>query len=139
LRDYIRSQVGRGEAPSHQQADRYGRVEMAAGYVTDGISHGQNRQPKSASYSQKTDAGIGETGSQHRGPAASKNQPECSDKLRNCARSQRHDRVLLRQASPQLRQASLEIVYQGVGLVYQESGQGRPGTLQDKKAPRRGW
>jgi hypothetical protein len=54
---------------------------MAAGDVTDGVRHRQNRQAEGKSDPDKADPEMGEPGGQHGGTAAPEHQPECAKKL----------------------------------------------------------
>jgi len=82
LRDDVARQAGRREALAHGQADRHGRVEMAARDRAQRVGTGHHRQAKGQRHAQQANAHARKGGGQHRAAAAAQREPEGAQKLR---------------------------------------------------------
>ena len=55
---------------------------MAAGDMTDGIGHGQNRESERERNTHQANADIRKTGGDYSAATTTQHQPECTDKFR---------------------------------------------------------
>ena len=90
LRADVRRQVRNGKTFGHRQADGDGRIQMTAGNVADGISHGQDGEAERQGYAQQADTHVWKCGRQNGAAAAPEYKPECADELGDGSLTQRH-------------------------------------------------
>ena len=69
------------EAASAIETDGDGRVEVAAGNVTDGVSHGEDGETEGQCNADVMDGVVTSTTSEQSRTAAAENKPECADTL----------------------------------------------------------
>ena len=74
-------QLGPGEAAADGEAERDGRVEVAARDRADGVGHGQDRQAEGERDAGEADAELGKAGGEHGAAAAAEDEPEGADGL----------------------------------------------------------
>ncbi|MNI64650.1 hypothetical protein D3C73_1201090 [compost metagenome] len=73
--DVGRQFLGR-KPPTHHQAEGYRRIEMTAGNMADGESHGQHCQAKREGHPEQTDPHLRKSRRQHCAAATTQHQPE---------------------------------------------------------------
>lgn len=84
LSDNVGAEFGDGEALADDEADGDGRVEMAAGDVSDSEGHGKERQTKGESDSDEAYAQLWVSGGNNGASAASEDKPEGAEELGCC-------------------------------------------------------
>src|SRR6478609_1981635 len=72
----IGRQLGDGKALGGGESDRDGRIQVAARYMADGVSHRQDSQAKGESHPKKSNAKDRKGGCEHRAAAAGEDEPK---------------------------------------------------------------
>ncbi len=76
LNGHVSQYIAPGKALGDGQTDSDGRIQVAAGNVSDGERHGHDGEAKGESHTGESDTQLWEPRGQDRGPAASEYQPE---------------------------------------------------------------
>src|SRR6056297_1855912 len=76
LRDPVERHLGPGEAAADREAERHGRVEVAAGDVADRVGHRQDREAEGERDAHEADAQFGKAGGEDGTAATAEYEPE---------------------------------------------------------------
>src|SRR5262249_17281511 len=90
LCDHIRQQVGGRESFADKQTHAYGRIQVATGGMSDGKSHGKNGESERQGDSGISDSDARNARGEHGRSASAEDQPESSEKLRECTFTHGH-------------------------------------------------
>ena len=82
LGDYIRTQVACRKTLADQQSHRHRRVEMAAGYVADGVRHGQDRETEGQRHAVQADTDVRKSRGQDCAATSAQHEPGRAQELR---------------------------------------------------------
>jgi hypothetical protein len=90
LRDDISGKFAGRKAFANDKADRYSRVKMAAGDMTDRECHGKDRESEGESDTGKADTELWKGGGEDGTAATSEDKPESTKELCGCTFVHRH-------------------------------------------------